>query len=176
MCIDSNTCQLITARKRLVADRTAIKNRSHVQTAKLLIHQNEACLKLIDADVALTARFKILISISGISSLTACVMLPEMQELGTLDQRQVASLAGLAPHANGRASGFISGGRGNLRQALYMPSLVASRFNDELKAKYNALIAAKKPPKLALTVIMRKLTILANALNRDNRSWNAKNA
>lgn len=185
--------ELMNARKSLVADRTAIKNRSHVQSAKLLVRQNEArlkliesqikaidqeAMKLIDADAALIARFKILVSIPGISSLTACVMLTEMPELGMLDQRQVASLAGLAPHAreSGKWKGkrFISGGRANLRQALYMPALVASRFNADLKAKYDALIAARKPPKLALTVIMRKLIILAHALIRDDRVWNEK--
>ena len=54
-----------------------------------------------------------------------------------------------------------------MRQALYMPALVASLFNANLKAKYNALVDAKKPAKLAITAIMRKLIILANALVRD---------
>ena len=56
-----------------------------------------------------------------------------------------------------------------LRQALYMPALVAVRFNATMKAKYQALIEAGKAPKLALTAIMRKLLILANALIRDGR-------
>jgi transposase len=52
-----------------------------------------------------------------------------------------------------------------------MPALVAVRFNAAMKAKYQALRAAGKPPKLALTAIMRKLLILANALLRDGRTW-----
>jgi transposase len=52
-----------------------------------------------------------------------------------------------------------------------MPALLAVRFNAELKAKYEALRAAGKPPKLALTAILRKLLILANALLRDGRTW-----
>ena len=57
-----------------------------------------------------------------------------------------------------------------------MPALVAARFNPDLKAKYQALLAAGKPPKVALTVIMRKLVILANALLRDQRNWTPKPA
>ena len=47
----------------------------------------------------------------------------------------------------------------------------AMRFNADMKRKYDALVTAEKPPKLALTAIMRKLIILANALIRDNRQW-----
>jgi len=102
-------------------------------------------------------------------------MLVEMPELGALEHRCAASLAGLAPIArdSGRYHGkrYIRGGRAHLRQALYMPALVAVRFNANLKAKYDALRSAGKPPKVALTVIMRKLVILANALIRDGRTW-----
>jgi transposase len=52
-----------------------------------------------------------------------------------------------------------------------MPALVAVRFNAAMKTKYHALIGAGKPPKVALTAIMRKLIILANALLRDGRTW-----
>ena len=55
-----------------------------------------------------------------------------------------------------------------------MPALVAVRFNTDLKAKYDALRNAGKPPKVALTAIMRKLVILANALIRDGRTWSTK--
>jgi transposase len=56
----------------------------------------------------------------------------------------------------GRA--FIRGGRAGLRQALYMPALVAARFNPDLKAKYFHLVDAGKLAKVALTVIMRSHT------------------
>ena len=55
-----------------------------------------------------------------------------------------------------------------------MPALVAVRFNATMKAKYQALRAAGKAPKVALTAIMRKLLILANALLRDGRTWSPK--
>ena len=57
-----------------------------------------------------------------------------------------------------------------------MPALVATRFNTDMKAKYNALVAAGKPPKVAITAVMRKLVILANTLLRAGRNWTPKPA
>lgn len=59
---------------------------------------------------------------------------------------------------------------------MYMPALVASRFNDDLKEKYDQLIKAGKPAKIAITAIMRKLIVLANTLVRQNRLWTKINA
>ena len=107
-------------------------------------------------------------------------MLIEMPELGTMDNKCAASLAGLAPIArdSGQHSGkrFIRAGRAHLRQALYMPALVAIRFNADMKTKYQALVATGKPPKVAITAVMRKLIILANALLRERRNWTPKPA
>ncbi len=126
------------------------------------------------------ARFDILVSIPGVGEATAPTMLVEMPELGAIEHKGAASLPGLAPAArdSGQRSGkrFIRGGRASLRQALYMPALVAVRFNTAMKAKYDAFLAAGKPPKVALTAIMRKLVILANALIRDGRIWTPKPA
>ena len=69
----------------------------------------------------------------------------------------------------GRA--FIRGGRKNVRQALYMPALVAIRFNPDLQAIYQRFKAAGKASKLAITAIVRKLVVLANGLLRDARKW-----
>ena len=80
-----------------------------------------------------------------------------------MDKRQVAALAGLAPIS--RESGtwkgkrFIRGGRAKVRKALDMPALVSIRFNQQFKAKYQSLTSAGKPPKVAITAIMRKLII-----------------
>jgi transposase len=86
-----------------------------------------------------------------------------------------AALAGLAlvtrQSGNWKGKSFIQGGRATLRQALYIPALVAIRFNPPLKAKYLALRATGKSAKLAIVAIMRKLHIIANALLRDNRKW-----
>ncbi len=73
-----------------------------------------------------------------------------------------------------RGHAFIQGGRKFLRDALYMPALVATRFNPDMKAKYTAMCSAGKPKKVALIAIMRKLLELANALIRDDRKWTSK--
>jgi transposase len=185
--------ELHGARRALVKDRVAARNRDHTHRSALLKRQVRARLRQIErqlaaidaalhatlaADPALQARFDILVSIPGVGQTTALAVLVEMPELGTLEHRCAASLAGLAPMArdSGQRSGkrFIRGGRAPLRQALYMPALVAVRFNATMKAKYYALRAAGKAPKVALTAIMRKLLILANALLRDGRTWSPK--
>ncbi len=98
-----------------------------------------------------------------------------MPELGTLENKQAASLAGLAPVArqSGQWKGksFIRGDRANVRQALYMPALVAARFNPDLKDKYQQLIEQGKPAKVAITAVMRKLIVIANTLLKDDRLW-----
>ena len=75
-----------------------------------------------------------------------------------------------------RGKSFIQGGRKVVRDALYMPALVAMRHNPDLKTKYQAMIKAGKPPKVALTTLMRKLIELANALIKANRNWVEKGA
>jgi transposase len=98
-----------------------------------------------------------------------------MPELGCLDPKQTARLAELVPmtrqSGQGRGKAFTGGGRATLRQAVYMPALVATRFNPDFKGKYRVLRKAGKPPKATTTAIVRKLIILANALIRDGRKW-----
>ena len=107
-------------------------------------------------------------------------MLADIPELGTMEEGQTAALAGLAPitrqSGTWRGRSFIQGGRAALRQALYMPAIVAMRFNPDLKRVYDRLTAKGKHAKIAITAIMRKLIILANALLRDNRLWAPKSA
>lgn len=178
------------AREALVKDRTAAKNRAKALSLALLKRHNAARLKqiesqlaavdaaiaeLIASDPVMAERFAILRSIPGIAAVTAAMLVTEMPELGLLDGKQIASLAGLAPVArqSGQWKGkaFIQAGRAHVRQALYMPALVATRFNPDLKAKYDQLTAAGKAPKQAITAVMRKLIVLANALLKKGRTW-----
>ncbi|MDA7427088.1 transposase [Primorskyibacter aestuariivivens] len=93
---------------------------------------------------------------------------------------QTAALAGLAKMTwesgqwHGKAR--IQRGRRHLRHALFMPALVAMKRNPDLCAKYDALRAAGKPHKVAVTVLMRKLLILATTLLKQNRLWQPKPA
>lgn len=187
--------ELHLARRALIKDRAAALNRGQILRSVLLKRQNAQRLQQIErqiadidralhdllaADDTLKARFDILVSIPGVGQTTAMVLLIEMPELGAIEHRCAASLAGLAPIArdSGKHHGkrFIRGGRTHLRQAVYMPALVAVRFNPDLKAKYEALRAAGKAPKQALVAVMRKLVILANALLRDGRTWTLSRA
>ena len=182
--------ELHVARLALIKDRTAASNRGKTFTQPLLKRHNAARLKqieaqilqldqaimaLIEVDEALKTRFDIIVSIPGLSTITAFALLIEMPELGELEDKAAAALSGLAPRDRqsgrwtGRAS--IAGGRAIVRRALYMPALAAIRFNPNLKAKYDQLIKTGKPPKVAITAIMRKLVVLANALLRQNRKW-----
>ena len=69
-----------------------------------------------------------------------------------------------------------TGRTSNLRNAIFMPALVAIRHNADLKTKYDRLVTAGKEKKVAITAVMRKLLVLANALLRDNRKWAEKAA
>ena len=64
----------------------------------------------------------------------------------------------------------IIGGRASLRRAIYMPALVAIRFNRDLREKYHQLVSAGKAKKVAITAVMRRIDILANTLLRDGRN------
>jgi transposase len=182
--------ELLNARDALIDDRVAALNRQKTALSPLIKLQIAARLRQIDkqieaidkkqkqlrtADSGLEQRFQILASIPGVGEITANVLVIEMSELGELDQGQAASLAGLAPIASdsGKSHGkrSIRGGRSRVRRALYMAALSAVRFHPDCKAKYDAMIKAGKPAKVALVAIMRKLLILANALLRDKRQW-----
>ena len=68
----------------------------------------------------------------------------------------------------GRA--VIPGGRKPRREALYMPALAAARFNPDLKRTYQAMAAAGKPAKVALTAVRRNLVERADTLIRNDRN------
>lgn len=185
--------ELQVARAALVKDQTRLSNRLQTQRVSFVRQQGEARLALIrqhlrDIDAEITTRIgadatqqrrhQIIRSIPGFGAVSAAAILIEMPEIGTLNCKQAASLAGLAPmtrqsgHWTGQA--FIQGGRHHLRHALYMPAIAALRFNPDLKAKYHALRAAGKPAKVAITVLMRKLIVMANQLVKADRLWTPK--
>lgn len=179
----------------LSKDRTAALNRQKRLTVPLLKRQTAQRLKQIGAQMAaveramralvaedpvLVRRFDILVSIPGIAEHAAFSLLVDLPELGTIDPKQAASLAGLAPRTrqSGRWAGraYVWGGRERLRTALYMPALVASRFNPDLIETYRRLVQARKPAKIAITAVMRKLIVLANALLKADRTWSPRPA
>jgi len=124
--------------------------------------------------------FDILCSIPGLGRVTAVAILVECPEIGTMTRKQIASLAGFAPmtrqSVQWRGKAFIQGGRKFLRDAPYMPALVAARYNPDLRQKYQTMIQVVKPPKVALTALIQKLIELANTLVQQDRHWTPKNA
>ena len=186
---------LHVARTGLIKDRTRLRNRAQTQEIAVLKRQTKTRLDHVNRHIAeldaeikaiieagkATARNRdILCSMPGIGVVTAAAMLTLLPEIGTLDRKQVASLAGLAPitRQSGQWQGksFIGGGRKQLRDALYMPALVAIKHNPDLKAKYETLRGAGKPAKVAIVAVMRKLTETANALVKADRMWTQKTA
>jgi transposase len=121
-------------------------------------------------------RAAILASVPGVGPVATSALLALLPELGRRDGKAIAALAGLAPIAqdSGKRRGQrrIQGGRGVVRGALYMATLVASRHNPVIRAFYQRLRASGKAPKLALTAAMRKLLVILNAMLRDGTSWN----
>ena len=187
--------ELQVARTALIKDRTRLMNRLKTQTLTLTKRQTKARIEqikrqLAELEAALlqllrecpkrARAFDILCSIPGLGRVTAAAILIECPEIGTLSRKQIASLAGLAPmtrqSGQWRGKAFIQGGRKFLRDALYMPALVAARYNTDLKQKYQSMIEAGKPAKVALTALMRKMIELANALVQQNRKWTPKTA
>jgi transposase len=106
---------------------------------------------------------------------TARTLIAELPELGRLNRRQIAALAGLAPfnRDSGRFRGkrVIAGGRTPVRTALYMAAWVACRHNPTLKAFSDRLRAAGKAPKQAIIAVARKLLTILNAVVRDRQPW-----
>ena len=117
----------------------------------------------------------LLASVPGIGAIIARTLIAELPELGTLNRKQVAALAGLAPFTRQsgqwRGRSFIGGGRSGVRTALFMAALVAARHNPVLHAFFERLRAVGKPKMVALIAVARKLITILNAMVRDNRRW-----
>lgn len=180
---------LVLARHDLVVARGAFINRSQAPTCVTDVHADLAAaiergIARLDAEIAdivadgspLGEDVKTLRQIKGFGKTNAPAVLALMPELGSLDRRKVAALAGVAPHP--RQSGAkdayraTRGGRPAVKKALFMAALVAARHDTSLKAFYNRLIANGKKPIAAITAVMRKLIVIANAKIRDQRVAN----
>jgi transposase len=115
-------------------------------------------------------------TVPGIGPTTARSLLADLPELGRLDRRTIAALAGVAPFnrdsGHWRGHRIIWGGRASVRRSLYMAALVASRRNPVLAAFYRRLRDGGKAPKVALVAVMRKLLTVLNAMIKHHRPWN----
>jgi transposase len=111
----------------------------------------------------------------SVGPVVARTLIIDLPELGSLGRREIASLVGVAPFAkdSGKKSGYrrIRAGRSAPRTALYLAAMNGARFNPVLKEMYDRMIAAGKPPKVALIALARKLLVILNAMVRDGRDW-----
>lgn len=123
--------------------------------------------KIILADKLLAKQYRWLISQKGIAKKTAFLLLGMLPELGQLNRRKIAALAGVAPYAND--SGTLSGhrftgiGRPCVKRALFLCAMVVVRYDETLKAFFHKLLEKGKLKKVALTAVMRKFITRINA-------------
>ena len=182
--------ELLTRRRQIVEMMTAERNRRKRLADRRMIKSIDRLLKalqreLSDLEEALDDTIRgtpawretedLLKSVPGIGDVTARVLIAHLPELGTLDRKKIAALVGVAPFNRDsgtlRGKRTIWGGRANVRAALYMAALVASRYDPTLSRFYQRLLQAGKPKKVALTAVMRKLLTILHAIIRDQTPW-----
>jgi len=160
-------------RQSIVADLKA-----HISWLEKRLHICEGDLsQLLRLSPIWRASDERLQSVPGIGPVTALVLIADLPELGQLPDKQIVALCGLAPHArdSGKWHGkrTTRGGRAQVRTALYMAALVATKHNLVIKTFYRRLLSAGKQKKLALTACMRKLLVILNAMFRNQTSWHS---
>jgi transposase len=160
----------------LVDEQMRREIQRHVDYLERELKEIEELLRQgITADPRLHARDRILHSVKGVGDVLSTQLLLELPELGRLKRTEIAALVGVAPinrdSGTWRGERTIWGGRAQVRHALYMPTLSAIRSNPVIRAVYQRLRAAGKPPKVAVVACMRKLLIILNAMLRDGRTW-----
>lgn len=177
---------LVARREDLVAIKVAEQNRARAPASKMIKASCAAMLRtimreikaieeetkaLIDKSPQLRAAFREMQSLPGVGAITATALLAHMPELGSLQRRQAASLAGVAPHANdsGQFKGHrtMRGGRSEVRRLLFLAALAASRAKGPLREAYQRLVQNGKKPIVAVGAIMRKIIVILNARLRD---------
>ena len=181
---------LVARRRQLVEMITAEKNRMRTATRSIRpkvqehVRWLEEDLQNLDQDLGDFMRSspmwkdkdELLRSTPGVGPVLSMTLLSDLPELGALNRGEIAALVGVAPFNRDsgtlRGKRTVWGGRSQVRAALYMAALVATRYNPVLRDFYQRLCAAGKPKKVALTACMRKLLTILNVMVRDNRHWN----
>lgn len=181
--------ELITRRQQLQEMLTMEKNRlgllrsrirrqvqGHIRWLEQRLHETDDDLQeAIEASPVWRVQEQLLWSVPGVGAVVSQTLLALLPELGHLTRKQVAALVGVAPLARDsgqwRGARVIWGGRAPVRRVLYMAALVASRHNPVVREFYARLVAAGKPPKVALVACMRKLLTILNAMLHKGTAW-----
>jgi transposase len=180
---------LVTRRRQLVEMLTAEKNRrtrapkvlhrsidEHIRwLEKRLSGLDDELGELIRNTPLWRERDELLRSVPGVGKVLSSTLLAQLPELGMLNRKQIAALAGLAPFnrdsENMRGSRCIWGGRAQVRRVLYMATVAAVRSNPTIKTFYFRLRTNGKHAKPALTACMRKLLVILNAMLHHKTHW-----
>ena len=180
---------LITRRRQLINLRTQEMNRIKIMgkdleiSCRRIIRTLDAEIKRMEKRLAShveqqaewTEKQIILKSAPGVGDALIYTLLADLPELGTLNNREISSLVGVAPinRDSGRLRGKrrIQGGRAAIRTVLYMATLSATQCNPVIKAFYKKLVAQGKHKKVALTACMRKFIIILNTMVKNKTEW-----
>ncbi len=182
---------LVARRRELVEMITAERNR--LGSAPKVLHKEitahirwlEGRLKERDRDLDRMLRSSplwreredLLRAVPGVGPVLCATLLADLPELGALSRHEIAKLVGVAPlnrdSGTMRGRRTVWGGRAPVRAALYMATLVATRYNPAIAAFYRRLRAAGKPAKVALTAAMRKLLTILNAILKHRTPWSS---
>ena len=183
---------LLSRRRQLMDMQTMEKNRSQImpKTISSLIKPILTALKnqIEKVDLKLQKLIKecdeykvkndIIQSVPGVGNVVAFNLLSDMPELGCVNNKEAASLVGVAPfnRESGAYQGkrMIRGGRPKIRTAMYMAMMSAIQCNPKFKAIYHRLVAAGKPKKVAIIACIRKLIVSINSMVRDGVMWDPK--
>jgi transposase len=186
----ADPAELLAYRRRLVAEVTArTQQLAHLRMPSLRRRAEAALDRLrrdkaevealirgtVEGDPELAGAFGLLTSMPGAGPVLAATLLAELPELGRLDRRRVAALAGVAPVArdSGRRQGrrAVAEGRAAVRCVLYVAAVAISRRENPFAAFYRRLVGRGKPRKLALVATMRKMLVTLNAMAGTGTAW-----
>lgn len=141
-------------------------------------HLDELIEKHIGGDETLRREDKRLQSVPGVGAVVSSTLLAYLPELGRINGKQIAALVGVAPYncdsGYSRGQRHIWGGRGNIRNVLYMGIVASIRCNPVIKDYYRRLIKRGKPVKVSLIACMRRLLVMLNSMVKNGQTWNLR--
>lgn len=171
--------EMLTAEKnRLLTASAPIRKslRTHIAwLERELTHTDTELHDAIQRSPVWREKEQLLRSVPGVGPVLTSTLLAHLPELGTLTQKQIAALVGVAPFNRDsgtlRGKRTVWGGRAHVRAVLYMNAIVAARFNPVIRSFYHRLCRAGKAKKVAITACMRKLLVILNAMLKHRTSW-----
>jgi transposase len=172
--------EMITAEKNRLSSARSKVVRRHIKDhiawlERELVETDNNIKRSVRESPIWREKDNLLRSVPGVGPVLSATLLADLPELGTMNRREIAALVGVAPFncdsGTLRGKRATWGGRAKVRAALYMATLVATRYNPIIRAFYRRLCAAGKEKKVALTACMRKLLTILNAMLKHRAPW-----